>query len=62
MEKKPCGFSKGHTTNEGKNIAPDKCRQAVLEKYKKVIETCEITNACECPLRAYIPSEKGDDA
>jgi hypothetical protein len=48
-----CMFAAGSTTKDGKQVAPDKCRDALLRKYKKIIEVCEITHSHECPLKAY---------
>lgn len=52
---RPCMFSTGSTTKEGKSCAPERCRAAIFEKYQKMIESCEIMHAHECPLRAYFP-------
>jgi hypothetical protein len=49
-----CAFSEGSTTKEGKKMAPDQCRKAILEKFKKHIEKCEIDNKHYCPLKAFM--------
>jgi hypothetical protein len=55
--KKICAFSQGSTTDDGKKMAPDQCRKAILEKFKKQIEKCEIDNKHDCPLRAFMEAE-----
>jgi|WetSurMetagenome_2_1015567.scaffolds.fasta_scaffold749923_1 hypothetical protein len=58
MARKVCAFSEGSTTPAGKKQAPDQCRKAILEKFKKVIEKCEIEHEHECPLRAFVEAER----
>lgn len=50
-----CMFASGSSTDKGQQ-APDRCKRAVWEKYKVVIEQCEIQSARECPLRAFLAS------
>jgi hypothetical protein len=51
-----CAFATGSSTDRG-NHAPEKCKQAIFEKYKQVIEQCEISHAHLCPLRSYVSEE-----
>ena len=58
-----CAFGKGSgiTNDKGEKIAdhaPEKCKQAIWDKYKQVIEQCEIIHEHACPLKAFIPDER----
>lgn len=53
-----CAFSEGSTSPGGKKQAPDRCRKVMLEKFKKIIEKCEIEHEHECPLKAFIAAEE----
>lgn len=58
--KKICAFSEGSTKPDGKKQAPDVCRKAILEKFKKIIEKCEIQSAHECPLKAFVEAMRDE--
>jgi hypothetical protein len=55
MSEGKCAFRKGHTTLEGKQQSPERCKQALLEKYKMEIEVCHVKCAEECPVKAFTP-------
>ena len=50
-------FKKGHTTREGKQTAPEKCKQALLDKYKTIIEQCTVERAHDCPLQKFVSED-----
>ena len=52
-----CAFGTGSSTIDGKQHAPERCKKAIWEAYKKVIEKCEIERPDCCPLRAFISEE-----
>jgi hypothetical protein len=67
MSRKPCTFGAASTCPDGHRHAPDPCKKAVFERYKVVIEKCEIEHADKCPLRRYLAADvmngtlKGDE-
>lgn len=48
-----CIFHQGHTDHNGNRKIPPLCKEAILEKHKKIVEKCEITKAEDCPLGKY---------
>jgi hypothetical protein len=51
-----CAFSKGSSTDTGQH-APEKCKRAIFEQYKRIIEQCEIDHPALCPLRAFVSKD-----
>jgi len=45
----------GSTDERNCRQAPTRCRQAVWEKFKRIIDACDITSPVDCPLRAFVP-------
>ena len=56
-----CAFSRGSSTTTGEQHAPERCKKALFMKYQRMMETCEIAKASECPLRLFIPADDEKD-
>ena len=57
-----CAFSQASTTEDGRKMAPDMCRRAVLATYKEQIEKCHINNHDDCPIKRFCPMVEEETA
>jgi hypothetical protein len=53
-----CIFSDSSTNDKGGFEPPKMCKQAMLDKFKKIMETCEVQHEHECPIKRFMEAKK----